>query len=571
MKVRKISIFNQLFILLAILLLAGNGILGYAAYERSQTALFQQIQSNARNVARCAAANVSGNLLSNITEVEHKYSSDYRVIMSQLAVFRDNAELEYIYTLRQTDENEFIFVVDSDPEEPAAIGDICETTDALYQTFEEGITVADEQAFTDEWGTHVSAYSPIFYNEKVVGAVGVDISADWINEQIIELRNLVILICAGSYGVSLLILQLLMSRFKKSMGKLNDKVKELASGSGDLTKEIDIYTGDELEVIAGNMNEFIRQIRSLVKEVAQSTEDIMATGQELNTTVEDNVRIMSHMNTEIEDISMNMEKSSVSSRELSENLAENAEQIAEFAENVNEIRKMVQQANENAQETSAMAKENRKNALDSIYAMQKKMEQTGRDAAKIEKVKQIAEEIGSIAGQTRILSLNAQIEAARAGTMGAGFAVVATKVGTLSNDIDRAVAEINDINAQVLSAVGALSKASEELIRFVSEDVVKDYDAFANLGEEYGTTTDTIREQMTEIGNQSTRISQNISNINMDVQQITSTVTLTADSANELARSTSQISASLESLNNASQRNTEQSQKLEAQIEKYTF
>ncbi len=570
MKVRKISIFNQLFICLAILLLAGNGILGYLAYARSETALFQQIQSNARNVARCAAANVSGNVLAEI-EVGQEFSSNYEVIMEQLATFRDNAELEYIYTLRQTGEEEFIFVVDSDLEEPASIGDICETTEALCQTFEDGITVADDSPFTDEWGTHVSAYSPVFYNEEVVGAVGVDISANWIDEQIYALRNLVILVCIGSYGVSLIILQFLMSRFKKSMGKLNDKVKELASGSGDLTKEIDIYTGDELEVIAENMNAFIRQVRSLVKEVSESAEGILSTGQELNTTVDDNIRIMSHMNSEIEDISINMEKSSASSRVLSENLAESAEHIAEFAQNVNEIRKMVQEANEDAQETSAMAKENRKNALDSIYVMQKRMEETSRDAGKIEKVKQIAEEIGNIAGQTRILSLNAQIEAARAGTMGAGFAVVATKVGTLSNDIDRAVAEINDINSQVISAVGALSAASEELVRFVSEDVVKDYDAFAELGEAYGSTTDTIRVQMIEIGNQSTRISQTISDINLDVQQITSTVTLTADSANELARSTNQISESLESLNYASQKNTEQSEKLGAQVEKYTF
>ena len=570
MKVRKISIFNQLFICLAILLLAGNGVLGYCTYARSQTALFQQIQSNARNVARCAAANISGNILEEI-QIGEEFSSNYEVIMKELITFRDSAELEYIYTLRQTREGEFIFVVDSDPKEPASIGDICETTEALCQTFNEGITVADDNAFTDEWGTHVSAYSPVFYNEKVVGAVGVDISANWIDEQLNLIRNLVILVCTVSYIVSLIVLQFLMLRFKKSMGKLNDKVKELASGSGDLTKEIDIYTGDELEVIAENMNAFIRQIRSLVKEVAQSTEDILATGQELNTTVNDNVQIMSHMNAEIEDISINMEKSSSSSRVLSENLSESAENIAEFAENVNEIRKMVQQANESAQRTSAMAKENRKNALDSIFAMQKKMEETSRDAGKIEKVKQIAEEISSIAGQTRILSLNAQIEAARAGTMGAGFAVVATKVGTLSNDIDRAVAEINDINSQVLAAVGALSEASKELIRFVSDDVVKDYDAFADLGEAYGSTTDTIRVQMTEIGNQSSNISQTISDISMDVQQIALTVIATADSANELARSTNQISESLESLNYASKKNTEQSEKLGTQVEKYTF
>ena len=106
------------------------------------------------------------------------------------------------------------------------------------------------------------------------------------------------------------------------MKKLNEKVEELASGSGDLTKEVDIYSGDELEVIAGNMNKFIDQIRSLVKEVAQSTQDILVNGEELNTTVNENTRIMSDMSSEIGQISVNMEHSSASSKELSAELIE---------------------------------------------------------------------------------------------------------------------------------------------------------------------------------------------------------------------------------------------------------
>ena len=271
------------------------------------------------------------------------------------------------------------------------------------------------------------------------------------------------------------------------------------------------------------------------------------------------------------DISRNMEQSSVSSQELSEDLSRNAEHIAAFAENVNEIRNMVQQANENAQITSAMAKENRKNALASIHAIQERMQKTAQDAQKIEQVKQIAEEISSIASQTNLLSLNAQIEAARAGEMGAGFAVVATEVGHLSNDIDRAVAEINTINSQVLSALSAMMAASNEMIRFVSEDVVRDYDAFANLGEEYGTTTDTIFVQMAEIGEQSTQISHAISDINRNVQDITNTVMMTAESAGEMADSTNQITESLETLKDTSQKNAVHSETLNRQVNKYTF
>lgn len=570
MKTRKLGIFNQLFLWLAVLLLLGNSLLGFFAYSRSESALFGQIQSNAKNIAQCAAMNVSGDLLRMIEEGEEG-TKEYETVLGELALFRDNADIEYIYTLRSLGEEQFIFVVDSDTEEPADIGEECESTEGLVAAFTEHITAADEEPFTDEWGSHLSAYSPVYDKDEVVGAVGVDISANWIDEQMRDLRNLVLIICSGTYVVSLVILGLLMVRFKKGMGKLNDKVKELASGSGDLTKEIDIYTGDELEVIAGNMNAFLEQIRTLVRRVTRSTEEILQTGEEMNVTVEENTRIMSTMNAEILEITANMEQSAVSSRELSGSLADSAGHIAEFAQNVKDICNRVQAANESAQVTSAMARENRKNAMDSIQVLQERMRKTSRDVQKIEQVRKIAEEIGAIASQTRMLSLNAQIEAARAGEMGKGFAVVATEVGNLSNDIDQSVMEINRINGQVLTAVGTLTEVLEEMIRFVSVDVAKDYDSFAALGEEYGSTTEMIRTQMQEIGNQSEQISQSIAEINSSVQKITVTVTETAESANEIVTSTGQIAESFEKLSATSKTNSRHSGRLNEQVTKYKF
>lgn len=570
MRTHKRGIFSQLILCLAVVLLLGNAILGFLSYNRSKTALFVQIQSNAKNIAQCAAMNVSGDLLKEIMVGEEE-SERYATIVSELALFRDNADIEYIYTLRQVGEEEFEFIVDSDPEEPAAIGEICEATEGLCVAFAEQITAADDEPFTDEWGSHVSAYSPIFDEGEVVGVVGVDISANWIDEQTNALRNIVVVTCIITYMVSMLVLLLLMSKFQKGIKKLNDKVKELASGSGDLTKEIDIYTKDELGEIAGNMNAFIGQIRTLVKDVVQSTEEILNTGEELGVTVNSNNQIMAHMNTEIEDIGANMVKSAQSSRVMSESLAESSANIATFVTNVESICMMIQQANENAQKTAAVAKSNRQNAMDSINKLQIRMKKASQDTEQIMRVKQIAEEIGAIASQTRMLSLNAQIEAARAGTMGAGFAVVATEVGNLSEEIDSAVTEINEINNQVQHAVGTLTDVLEEMIRFVSEDVAQDYDAFAALGEEYGTTTGTIHIQMTEIGEQSAQISEAIAEINENVRNITQMVSSMEESAHDLAQSNDVIAESFEKLNTASQKNSEHSEKLSEKVNKYTY
>lgn len=570
MKVRKISMFNQMFLFLALLLLLGNGVLGMLAYGRSQSSLFQQIQGNAINIAQCAAQSVTGEVLQNITAGQED-SQEYQEIVDELAIFRDNAEIEYIYTLRKSKDGIYEFVVDSDTEEPASIGDECEATDALDSAFINKLTTVDEEAFEDEWGMHVSAYSPIFVEEEMIGVIGVDISANWIAEQLTDLQNLIIVSCIGTYVVSLLFLQILIIKFKRSMKKLNEKVEELASGSGDLTKEVDIYSGDELELIAGNMNKFIGQIRLLVKDVSLSTGDILENGKELNSTVNENTHIMRNMNAKIEEISENMEKSSVSSREMSASLSESAKSIVSLAKEVEEMCSNVQNANDNAQKASEMAGKNREKAMNSIQDLQERMRKTCKEAQQIEQVKVIAEEIANISSQTSMLSLNAQIEAARAGSMGAGFAVVATEVGHLSNEIDRAVTQINQINEKVLKAVTALTDVSEEMIQFVAEDVVKDYDAFASIGEEYGTTTATIRNQMMQLGEESFRISTDISEINNQVQEIAETVVSTAENANTLYSSTNHVSANMEQLSASSKNNALHAEKLNEKVNRYTF
>lgn len=570
MKVRRMGIFTQLFIWLAVLLLIGNAALGYMAYTRSGDSLFTQIQSNAMNVAQCAAASVSGDILQTI-DVGEEGSEEYSTIIDELAVFRDNADIEYIYTLRQVGEEEFVFVVDSDPEEPGAIGDECEVTEGLAIAFAEGITAADEEPFTDEWGSHLSAYSPVFVGEDIVGAVGVDISANWVDDQMKNLRDLVIVTCIVTYAVSLAVLFLLMIKFRGGMNKLNNKVKELSCGSGDLTKEISIKTGDELEVIAGNMNAFIGQIRTLVKDVAESTDKIVSTGEEMNVTVNENNEIMTDMNSKLESISASMRESARSSGTLSVKLSESAADIVTFAENVNRICTMIEKANESAQASSATAVENQKHTLGNIQGMRERIRLAEQDVEKIAQVRKIADDISEIASETRILSINAQIEAARAGEAGAGFAIVATEVGQLSNEIDSSVAEINEINSQILSAVETLTSVLNEMVTFVSTDVAKDYDSFAALGEEYGSTTAAIRTRMAEIGSQSAGISDTISHINDSVGEITRNVAVVSASADELTSSTRRITESMGGMISAAKQNTEHSRDLNRQVSKYSF
>ena len=111
MKVRKISIFSQMFLGLAVLLLIGDGILGYLTYSQSKASLFTQIQGNAKNIAQCAAANVSADVFQMIDNGDEE-TDYYATIVDELALFRDHAELEYIYTVREKAAEEYVLAMD---------------------------------------------------------------------------------------------------------------------------------------------------------------------------------------------------------------------------------------------------------------------------------------------------------------------------------------------------------------------------------------------------------------------------------------------------------------------------
>ncbi|SFG85218.1 Methyl-accepting chemotaxis protein [Lachnospiraceae bacterium C7] len=175
---------------------------------------------------------------------------------------------------------------------------------------------------------------------------------------------------------------------------------------------------------------------------------------------------------------------------------------------------------------------------------------------KVEQIDSLTIDILDIASQTNLLALNASIEAARAGTAGRGFAIVAQEISSLAENSKHTAENIQTISHEVTNAVADLSKHSEVFLNYIHDNVMKDYDDFVNTGEQYQETAET----MTTILNGFNDSFIELNNIMGNTVQLIISATSSVSECNEALKASTEfssgISSELAALNQSLEANT---------------
>lgn len=180
----------------------------------------------------------------------------------------------------------------------------------------------------------------------------------------------------------------------------------------------------------------------------------------------------------------------------------------------------------------------------SLYQdMKEKTEKAIADAEAVSKINELTGAIMAISSQTSLLALNANIEAARAGEAGHGFAVVATEIGNLANQTKDTVESINEIVAEVNEVVSRMASTLTESINFLEDVVIKDYEQFGQVSEQYRVDAETFEQSMINIENSVTNLTNSISTVAESLSGITNTVTESTVGVTDIAEKASDINA----------------------------
>ena len=129
--------------------------------------------------------------------------------------------------------------------------------------------------------------------------------------------------------------------------------------------------------------------------------------------------------------------------------------------------------------------ENKRHAVSVTHDSRDRLTRAIEGVKVIEQIVEVSNAISNIASQTNLLALNASIEAARAGEAGRGFAVVADEINNLSTTTSEEITKVNELTKRVTESVNDLSLASNEILTFLTDVVLKDYDHLETLASNY--------------------------------------------------------------------------------------
>ncbi len=154
---------------------------------------------------------------------------------------------------------------------------------------------------------------------------------------------------------------------------------------------------------------------------------------------------------------------------------------------------------QDARQMSEKANSTLRDSMDNINANQQNVDAAMGDLQSLTHINQLATDILSIASQTNLLSLNASIEAARAGDAGKGFGVVADEISNLADSSSQTASGIQAICNKTNASISTIQNCFDDIINFFHQDVAAGFKNFADEADEYNESADSLQSTIEEI------------------------------------------------------------------------
>ncbi len=527
------------------------------------------------------------NGMSNLMEITRAIANDYATDMVRISnVSEDFAVMQRIvFAHCVAEDRESRSVLETQMDETYA------EIQAFVEEFQKGQETEEDKAASEMFITELGKFTDIVFECMTLSAANRDQeAADLANTQLKdEAQNISVMLeqltaansdsmaqavatSEGTYtmgrtatkfflfiatlvGIGSVVLALteIISPIKQVNNTLESITADIAENKGDLTRRVELQGKDELSTMTGNVNKFLTDMQNIIGNVIRDSVEMDGIVTKVGGSVSVANGSACDVSATMQELSASMEEVSATAENVNENAGVVGDHVNNLATESDHLAGYAVEMKNRASELEKTAVDNKNHTTKVVEEILTSLKKAMEDSKSVEQINGLTNEILSISSQTNLLALNASIEAARAGEAGKGFAVVADEIRQLADSSRETASNIQNINNLVTEAVRELISNSDEIVTYINETILPDYEGFVSSGQQYKEDASHVNEIVSQFNDMSgnlknlvTEITEAINGIATAVEESTGAVTVAATNTNELVKEVEEINEQME-------------------------
>ncbi len=362
-----------------------------------------------------------------------------------------------------------------------------------------------------------------------------------ITDSIVKNVIFIAIIAVILLAVMIVIMSASVKSSLKAVDMLKVFIKENVIGMENCKKQ-----KNEIEEIKYLIGELEEQFISIIKETKNESDNIHSRMQAASGKVTSMSSNIMEISAAMEETGANVDTQTESILNITKTCNEAMHEVQKLSSDTNEMARRSNEVMERVDEIVPEVISGKESAMAMANDSRTRLQEAIEGTKVIEQIAEVSTAIQEIASQTNLLALNASIEAARAGESGKGFAVVAEEIKKLSENTSEEIGKVNELISKVLTSVRSLSDESDNILVFIDETVIEDYNKLENLAQSY-------KKDAEYYSNVSENLGVGAEDVNKSIQSINDILDTISDAQNGLSQAVANVNENLQQMTYSSE------------------